>query len=142
MDGTTFPRISTNQEINTFGAHPQCTVLVYTICMTLEKHLRGRKVVYLKTKGEHYKIGCCADIAVRYPVKSQRSEVLWVLSVPDEMNVYDAEKMAHRMFSDRNVDGFETFDLLSSDIEKFTRLRYVDGRLEVADADQSVLEVQ
>ena len=111
--------------------------------MTLDKHLSGRKVVYLlRRKLGGYKIGCANDIRLRYNSKSAISDVMLVIVVPDEMNTFSAEAMVHKFFSHKNVDGYETFDLDESDIRVFGSILFVGGDLEVGFADQPLLAVR
>jgi len=81
------------------------------------------------TRGEHYKIGCSGNLLQRYSGRNGIKAIVHVIPVPDEIDLYWAEKQVHDLFSDKNVNGFETFCLTSEDIDKLKSIRFQGGRM-------------
>ena len=109
--------------------------------MTLEEHLRGRKVIYVMRRFDFFKIGCSSDICRRYGSKRSLSTIILVIPVPDEMNIFSAEKMVHDLFREKNVDGFETFDLSPDDLNILEGIFFYGGKMEVHRVDPALLSL-
>lgn len=96
----------------------------------------GQRIVYLMegwSSPELYKIGCTTNVCRRYNSKAMRAGIRAVIPVPDGLNIYEAERMVHRHFADKLVNGFETFALTEEDVVLFKRLSFDGCTLVIGD---------
>lgn len=74
-----------------------------------------------------YKIGCTASVRNRFGSKAMRARIECVIPVPAEMNLYEAERMVHELFSAKRAGRAEVFALTVEDLASLGRVRFFGG---------------
>lgn len=79
---------------------------------------KSEPVVYVaKWSDGQFKIGCTNNILSRYGSKRGRERVICMIPVPTGINMYEAEKRIHSLFSGKRTDyQSELFNLDEQDI--------------------------
>ena len=92
----------------------------------------GPPLVYIIPRNGVYKIGCTWNLTTRYHGRSQLAEVVHVILVPESMDIFVAERMVHRFFDRKRIDGYaELFDLSTEDLDLAKRLSITERGVEV-----------
>lgn len=98
-----------------------------------EVRVSGPAVVYVMRdwgKVGQYKIGCSSNLTRRYGSNKSLQKIVLVIVVPEEMNLYEAERMVHDAFNKKRAVGYgEIFLLDELDIKRLSNMFFLMGKL-------------